>query len=322
MPHCVLFLSIMTSASLNALALIGPTASGKTALALALAQTLPLEIISLDSALIYQGMDIGTAKPSLEERALVPHHLIDILPPTAAYSAADFVADCVRLVAEIRQRGKTALIVGGTMMYYQALSQGLSALPPAHPEIRAMLATQKEAEGLAALYQRLRMLDPTTAAKLHPTDSQRIERALEICLTTGQPMSELIRTSPRQASPLALTTIALIPEDRAHLHQVIEARFEAMLAQGFLAEVTTLLATYPSLNADYPALRAVGYRQAYEHLMGEIDYPAFVAQGIAATRQLAKRQLTWLRKLPADYTLNPQAQNSEALIHTLAPLLS
>lgn len=297
----------MSSASETpqALALLGPTASGKTALALALAERLPLEIVSLDSALVYHGMDIGTAKPSPAERAAVPHHLIDIIPPTASYSAADFVADCTRLCAEIRARGKLPLIVGGTMMYFHALTHGLNSLPQADPAVRLGLRQQKAEHGLPYLYARLQAADPATAARLDPADSQRIERALEVFLLTGKPLSRHFAEQQAAPQPLRLLTAALIPAERTRLHSQIGRRFQTMIDQGFLDEVRRLQAQYPELTPDYPAVRCVGYRQAWGYLNGETDYAGFVAQGTAATRQLAKRQLTWLRKLPADCLIDP-----------------
>lgn len=295
-----------------ALALIGPTASGKTALALALAHEIPLEIISMDSALIYRGMDIGTAKPTHAEQAQVPHHLIDICDPTETYSAAQFVTDCVRLVQEIRARDKLPLIVGGTMMYYHALSSGLHDLPAADERIRQQMQAIKDAEGIAALYAQLQQHDPLTAARLKPTDSQRIERALEIFYISGKPLSA--HTADSAATPpLNLRTLALLPEPRAHLHQHIASRFQTMLDQGFLDEVRRLQQDYPSLNPDLPSMRSVGYRQAWAHLAGEVDYDTFVAQGIAATRQLAKRQITWLRRFAISNTVNPYDPAHHAL---------
>lgn len=288
----------------SALAILGPTASGKTALALRLAEYFPCEIISLDSALVYRDMDIGTAKPSLDERARVPHHLIDIISPLNTYSAADFVRDCVQLVVDIRARGRIPLIVGGTMMYFNALTQGLNDLPDADEQIRATLQAQKAQFGLAFLYQRLQQCDPITAARLKENDSQRIERALEVFELTGKPLSTHLQTA-QSVAPLCVHTITLIPEQRALLHEQINRRFEIMLQQGFLDEVIELKRKYPELNENMPSMRCVGYRQAWAYLAGEMDKNAFVAQGQAATRQLAKRQLTWLRKLPANHILDP-----------------
>lgn len=289
----------------KALALLGPTASGKTQLALQLAEVFPIEIISLDSALVYRDMNIGTAKPSLAERAAVPHHLIDIISPLESYSAAEFVADCVRLVGDIHHRGKLPLIVGGTMMYFQALTQGLNALPAADATTRSILQADKAAYGLAHLYARLQQIDPITAERLEPADSQRIERALEIFMLTGQPLSQHFAQQAAYSPPLDLCTIALIPEDRAQLHTQIARRFELMLQQGFLDEVRALQGRYPELHPNLPSMRCVGYRQAWDFLTGHTDYVDFISQGIAATRQLAKRQLTWLRKIPLAHSLNP-----------------
>lgn len=290
---------------MKAFALLGPTACGKTALALKLAEYIPCEIISLDSALIYRNMDIGTAKPSAAEQSAVAHHLIDIISPLQTYSAAEFVSDCVRLVQDIRARGKLPLIVGGTMMYYHALTQGLNQLPEADEATRSLLQRQKAEYGLPHLYRQLQQIDSATAARLDPNDSQRIERALEVWLLTGKPLSRHFAEQQHTASPLQLFTLALVPDDRVLLHERINRRFDAMLAQGFLDEVHRLRRDYPQLNADMPSVRCVGYRQAWAYLDGETDEKTFVEQGKAATRQLAKRQLTWLRKLHADKVLNP-----------------
>ncbi len=289
----------------KAFALLGPTASGKTGLALKLAETLPVEIISLDSALVYRDMNIGTAKPSTAERAAVPHHLIDIISPLQAYSAAEFVTDCVHLVHAIHARGKLPLIVGGTMMYFQALTQGLNHLPEADAATRARLQTDKNTYGLAHLYARLQQADPITAARLQPADSQRIERALEVLMLTGKPLSQHFAEQQTYSPPLDLCTAALIPPERTHLHEQIAQRFHTMLAQGFLDEVRALQAAYPTLTPHLPAMRCVGYRQAWDYLAGSGSYADFVDKGIAATRQLAKRQLTWLRKIPLAHSLNP-----------------
>ncbi|MBR5675884.1 MAG: tRNA (adenosine(37)-N6)-dimethylallyltransferase MiaA [Neisseriaceae bacterium] len=289
-------------------AIIGATATGKTALALALANDLPIEIISMDSALIYQDMNIGTAKPTATELATCPHHLIDIKTPLQSYSAADFVADCVRLCDEISARGNIPLIVGGTMMYFRALTQGLNNLPSADESVRSVLQDEKERLGLNYLYNELQKIDPITAAKIKPNDSQRIERALEVFRITGTAMSVLL--NEQQTPALNVTAIGLMPNDRKCLHAAIEKRFNTMINNGFLDEVGTLKKKYPTLTLDYPSMRCVGYRQAWQHLSGETDFKTFVNQGIAATRQLAKRQITWLRSfnLPLyDYSQNPQA---------------
>ena len=289
----------------KAFAVLGPTAGGKTGLALRLAQRFPLEIISLDSALVYRGMDIGTAKPTDEELASVPHHLIDIISPLQSYSAAEFAADCLRLCSEISARGRIPLIVGGTMMYFHALVNGLNDLPQADAGVRAQLQAQKAEQGLEGLYRRLCGVDAATAARLKPGDSQRIERALEVFLLTGRPLSDHLAVQTAYRVPLRLHTLVLFPQRRELLHDAIARRFRLMLEQGFLEEVGRLKAEYPSLTAEHNSMRCVGYRQAWDYLDGACAYDAFVDAGIAATRQLAKRQLTWLRKTDADTLLDP-----------------
>lgn len=289
----------------KAFALLGPTASGKTGLALQMAEHLPVEIISLDSALVYRSMDIGTAKPTAAERAAAPHHLIDIITPLEAYSAADFVRDCLRLAGEIRARGRLPLIVGGTMMYFHALTEGLNELPEADPALRAALQAEKAEYGTAHLYRRLQQADPETAARLQPADSQRIERALEVFLLTGKPLSRHFAEQQNRPPPLDLFTLALIPENRALLHAQIGKRFQTMIGQGFVEEVRRLQTAYPGLTADMPSMRCVGYRQAWEYLDGLCSAEEFAEKGTAATRQLAKRQLTWLRKTPVNRVIDP-----------------
>lgn len=289
----------------KAFAVLGPTAGGKTGLALRLAQRFPLEIISLDSALVYRGMDIGTAKPTAEELASVPHHLIDIISPLQSYSAAEFAADCLRLCGEISARGRMPLIVGGTMMYFHALVNGLNDLPQADAGVRVQLQAQKAEQGLEGLYRRLCEVDAATAARLKPGDSQRIERALEVFLLTGRPLSDHLAVQTAYRVPLRLHTLVLFPQRRELLHDAIARRFRLMLEQGFLEEVGRLKAEYPSLTAEHNSMRCVGYRQAWDYLDGACAYDAFVDAGIAATRQLAKRQLTWLRKTEADMLLDP-----------------
>ncbi|WP_010463974.1 tRNA (adenosine(37)-N6)-dimethylallyltransferase MiaA [Acidovorax radicis] len=298
--------------TLPAVALAGPTASGKTAGALALAAVLgkqgtPVEIISVDSALVYRGMDIGTAKPTPDELAAVPHHLIDIRDPLQAYSAAEFVQDATRLIAEIRARGALPLLVGGTMLYFKALFDGIDDMPAADPAVRARLEAQAAEQGWPALHAELARVDPVTAARLAPADSQRIQRALEVWQVSGQPLSSFqtikkIATSADEISARAL--FSLEPDDRAWLHGRIAQRFDAMLAGGFIDEVRALRAR-GDLHPDLPSMRCVGYRQAWE----ELDFQATRApgtplnmgllreRGIAATRQLAKRQITWLRSM-------------------------
>ncbi len=282
------------------LALAGPTASGKTAAALAIAAELPVEIISVDSALVYRGMDIGTAKPSAAELTAVPHHLIDIRDPLQAYSAAEFVRDATRLAQEIAERGRHPLLVGGTMLYFKALFEGLDDMPPADATVRAQLDNEAQTKGWPALHAELMQVDPLTAARLAPGDSQRIQRALEVHRLTGRPLSSL-HTRQDDAQPSAAaratTLIALEPADRAWLHARIAQRFDAMLAAGFLAEVQALRAR-GDLHPDLPSMRCVGYRQAWEALDGHFPMSELRERGIAATRQLAKRQLTWLRSMP------------------------
>lgn len=281
-----------------AITLMGPTACGKTGLAVWLAQQLapqmPVEIISVDSALVYRGMDIGTAKPTLAERAGIPHHLIDSVEPCEPYSAARFREDALRLIREIHARGAVPLLAGGTMLYFHALKHGIDDLPEADPALRVELETQAAQEGWPALHAALARLDPATAARLSPNDRQRVQRALEICIKSGQPMSALLQGQKRPPLPFRLREIILLPSDRAVLHTRIVERFDAMLAAGFVDEVRHLLSD-TRLTPDLPSMRSVGYRQALGFIRGEMDAAAFRAQSIAATRQLAKRQITWLR---------------------------
>jgi tRNA dimethylallyltransferase len=280
--------------------IMGPTASGKTDLAVdlvdALAPALPCEIVSVDSALVYRGMDIGTAKPSPALRAHYPHRLVDICEPTEAYSAARFRADALAAIAEIRARGALALLVGGTMLYFRALLRGLSPLPAADPALRERLAQEAAARGPAGMHRWLADVDPAAAARIHPNDPQRVQRALEVYLAGGRPMSSLWA---RGAAGLEMPTVKLVrsPRDRAVLHRRIEVRFDAMLTAGFLDEVRGLMRR-GDLSADLPSMRAVGYRQAWAHLAGAYDAAAMRERALAATRQLAKRQYTWLRSEP------------------------
>jgi tRNA dimethylallyltransferase len=287
-----------------AILLMGPTASGKSALAMALAQRFGGEIVSVDSAQVYRGMDIGTAKPSRDEQAAVPHHLLDLLDPTQAYSAAMFVRDAQAAVAGIRARGRLPIVAGGTMLYFKALQQGLSALPVADPAVRADLDAQAARDGWPALHTELARIDPVTAARLPPTDSQRIQRALEVFRVTGQPLSALQgHRANTSALPGATIALALVPGDRAALHAAIARRFDTMLAQGLVEEVRALRERF-DLSPELPSMRCVGYRQAWNLLDGAINVRDLREQGIAATRQLAKRQLTWLRSTVAE-TLDP-----------------
>ena len=278
-----------------ALLLLGPTASGKTASALALAHVLPVEIISVDSALVYRDMNIGTAKPTAEERAVCPHHLIDIVSPEEAYSAARFCADARQLMAEITARGRIPLLAGGTMLYFKALRDGLSDLPPADVGIRRRIDEDAATRGWPALHAELAALDPDAAARLEPTDAQRIQRALEIVRVTGRPLADSYARKEDDALPCRLLPIALVPSERGVLHERIAQRFDAMLDSGLIEELRSLRATY-RLDPAMPSMRCVGYRQAWEYLDGEIDLDTLRFKGIAATRQLAKRQLTWQRQ--------------------------
>ncbi|SDI41746.1 tRNA (adenosine(37)-N6)-dimethylallyltransferase MiaA [Variovorax sp. OV700] len=292
--------------NLKYIALAGPTASGKTAVALAVARVRPVEIVSVDSALVYRGMDIGTAKPSLAEQAAVPHHLIDILDPAESYSAAAFVVDATRLIDEIRARGALPLLVGGTMLYFKALFDGIDAMPAADAAVRARIDTEAAALGWPAMHARLAKVDPVTAARLAPQDSQRIQRALEVWESSGQPLSSFHAGENKAAKGLAGGMLfSLEPGDRAWLHARIADRFDAMLAAGFLDEVRALRAR-GDLSTELPSMRCVGYRQAWEMLdtSGSATPDAKAMnelreRGIAATRQLAKRQITWLRSMPA-----------------------
>ena len=301
------------SPGLQWLGLAGPTASGKTALALALARRWPFEIVSVDSALVYRGMDIGTAKPSAEERAAAPHHLLDLIAPAQSYSAAQFVADARRLMVEIRARGRWPLLVGGTMMYFKALVDGIDEMPAADPDIRAAIDAEAAQTGWPAMHAQLAQVDPVTAARLKPNDSQRIQRALEVWRASGTPLSTLHQRVQREAAPADGALVALEPASRAWLHARIAQRFDAMLATGFLDEVRRLRAD-PALNLDLPSMRCVGYRQAWEAL--DVADPPDLAdirdRGIAATRQLAKRQITWLRSMTHRQVVEADAADVEA----------
>jgi tRNA dimethylallyltransferase len=285
-----------------ALLVLGPTASGKSALAQALAERYPVEIVSVDSAQVYRGMDIGTAKPTAAERRAIAHHLVDIRDPTDSYSAAQFRADALQLIPEISARGRIPLLAGGTMLYFKALREGLSDLPQADPGVRAAIEADARARGWPAMHVELARLDPATAARLQPTDAQRIQRALEVWRVTGKPLSQL--QGARAASPCARTlALALVPSDRAVLHARIAERFERMLAAGLVEELESLRARY-ALRPELPSMRTVGYRQAWSYLEGEYDRVTLRDRGIYATRQLAKRQLTWLRTMPDLVTLD------------------
>ena len=276
-----------------AYALLGPTASGKSQMALALAERVPLEIVSMDSAQVYRGLDVGTAKPSAAERARVPHHLIDVIDPDQSYSTGRWRGDAIAAVREILSRGKVPLIVGGTMLYYRALVGGLDALPQADPGVRAAINAEAREKGWVALHDELAKVDPPAARRIPPRDAQRIQRALEVWRLTGKPMSSLQGHSSA-GLPFTLKAFALVPADREALAGRIAARFDAMLGSGLVDEVRRLRSKY-SLSAGLPSMRAVGYRQVWLHLEGEINAEEMRTQAVAATRQLAKRQLTWLR---------------------------
>ena len=297
----------------DAIAIVGPTASGKTAAALALAEILQpqggAEIISVDSALVYRGMDIGTAKPSRQELAAVPHHLIDTLDPLQSYSAAEFAKDASGLIHDIRARGKTPLLVGGTMLYLKALLEGLNDIPAANPDIRTQIQQEAEQRGWPALHAQLALVDPQTAARLAPGDSQRIGRALEVWTTTGQTLSSFHQSAKAHAPDWHIPVISLEPTDRAWLHQRIALRFEQMMSAGFLDEVRQLKAR-GDLHADLPSMRCVGYRQAWEGLDAGWSAAEICERGIFATRQLAKRQITWLRSMPGRRVVAADAPNA------------
>ncbi len=300
-----------------AVAIMGPTASGKTAAALAIARQMPVEIISVDSALVYREMDIGTAKPTAEELASVPHHLIDIIDPLESYSVMQFREDAIRLVAEIQARGRLPLLVGGTMMYFKGLVDGLDDLPTADALLRARLDEEAARIGWPAMHARLRELDPATAERLAPNDAQRINRALEIIALSGKPMSALLAKREKTPLPFELLSVALEPSDRAVLHKRIAQRFDQMLGtsddQGIVAETARLRAR-GDLSLQLPSMRCVGYRQSWEYLDGQYDRVQLRENGIVATRQLAKRQLTWLRSMPARIVIDCLAPDATAQV--------
>jgi tRNA dimethylallyltransferase len=292
-----------------AICLMGPTAAGKSALALRLCQEFPFEIISVDSSQVYRGLDIGTAKPTPAEQARTPHRLIDIRDPAQAYSAAEFSADAGREIEDIRRHGRIPLLVGGTMFYFHALEFGLSELPSADAEIRVRLTDEAARAGWPALHQRLRAIDPVSAARIQPQDAQRIQRALEIHELTGQPPSEFAQAAPRERAPWSFIKLALFPGERAWLHARIAQRFAVMLEQGLVAEVEGLYRR-GDLHPGLPSVRTVGYRQVWEYLTGAINYTEMTERALAATRQLAKRQLTWLRSYPDVYHFDPMRPDS------------
>ncbi|KEI35640.1 tRNA delta(2)-isopentenylpyrophosphate transferase [Francisella sp. W12-1067] len=280
----------------------GPTASGKTALSISIAKQINAEIISVDSSLVYKQMDIGTAKPTKQEQDGIKHHLIDIIEPTENFSVADFISSVNILKKEIHSRGKQVLLVGGTMLYFKGLIEGLSNLPESQPEIRSILELEKKEKGLEYLYKQLYKMDPDAAQKLNANDQQRIFRALEVIMISGEKYSQLVKTSKVGQLDEEIRLCAIVPKNRTLLHRNIELRFKQMLEDGFLDEVKNLRKN-PNLTKDTTAIRSVGYRQAWEYFDGDIDYDRFVEKGIVATRQLAKRQLTWIRNWQGDINL-------------------
>ena len=297
--------------SLPVLVLAGPTGAGKSAWAIRLAEQAPVEIVSVDSALVYRGLDIGTAKPSAAERARIPHHLIDICDPADRYSAGRFVQDALAQVGAIQARGRVPLLVGGTMLYFRALLRGLAPLPQASAERRREIDARAMREGWPALHAELARLDPQAAARISRNDPQRIQRALEVCYETGQTLSDLQKQTVSPLNAGRVWQWALVPGERSRLHARLERRFYSMLAEGFLEEVRALHAR-GDLNASVPAIRAVGYRQLWSHLQGEISLEEATHSGIAATRQLAKRQLTWIRSERSLQWLDPDSDDAEA----------
>ncbi len=285
-----------------AVLLMGPTASGKTELAVELVQQLPFDIISVDSAMVYRGMDIGTAKPDAELRRIAPHRLIDILDPAQPYSAGRFRDDAIKEMEQIHALGRIPLLVGGTMLYFRALERGFSKLPPANPEVRASLEADARQYGWHTLHRRLAAVDPESAQRIHPNDPQRIQRALEVYEVTGRTLSELHQQGVQEPAPFRLVKLALVPTDRERLHRRIEQRFRQMLQQGFLNEVRGFYER-GDLRPEMTSMRAVGYRQAWQHLSGDTDENTWVRRAVIATRQYAKRQMTWLRGEPSVYVL-------------------
>jgi len=316
----------------NILAIVGPTASGKSTLSFELANFakrygIYIEIISMDSALVYKGMDIGTAKPSLKEQALIPHHGLNIREPWQSYSAAQFAKDVLRWADDIKSRGHVPIIVGGTMLYWRALMQGLTDLPATSPEVRAKIAQEASAIGWNTMHEKLQSIDPQTALRLPAGDTQRISRALEVFAMTGKPMSEFLALQPysnsRDDASFAHCLVSLEPQDRGWLHERIRERFMYMLDHGFLDEVQLLL-SHANMNPELPSMRAVGYRQAISYLNHETTYAEFVEAGLAASRQLGKRQLTWLRAMPSRHVIDPSSKDflSEAINTCLLHLQS
>ena len=304
-----------------ALFIIGPTASGKTGLAIKLMKHFPIELISVDSALVYKDMDIGTAKPSPEELKAAPHRLISFLDPSQPYSAADFRNDALREMQEITAKGKIPVLVGGTMLYFRALENGLAKLPTADQKIRKKLDNEAKEHGWGALHQRLTRVDPIAGERIHPNDQQRIQRALEVYEVTGKPLTTLQKEAKMDALPYRLMKIALIPESREWIRELAKTRFEQMLEQGFIEEVKSLYAR-DDLNADLPAIRAVGYRQVWDYLEGKLDKDEMQERAIIATRQLAKRQMTWMRSEPNVTRYDAKGYNLDEIIRDIHQFLA
>jgi tRNA dimethylallyltransferase len=301
--------------------LMGPTACGKSQLAVDLAERLNCEIVSVDSVLVYRGMDIGTAKPTLEERRGIPHHLIDILDQAEVFSTGQFRRHALELIRSIRERGKTPLLVGGTLLYFRALLEGLSALPEADPEIRAGIEREAESRGWRKLHEQLAEVDPVSALRIHPNDPQRIQRALEVFRITGRPLSDLCGAESIETRPFSPIKLKVVPVDRQSLHRRIAVRFRGMIESGLIEEVEKMVRR-GDLNLSCPSVRAVGYRQIWSYLNGEIDRKSMIETGIAATRQLAKRQLTWLRKESASFLYLMECRDLAALISSdVEPLM-
>ncbi len=304
----------------KAICIMGPTGTGKTDLAVALRKHFPVEIISVDSALVYKGMDIGSAKPDAATLAEAPHRLIDFLDPAQPYSAAEFRTDALREMADITAAGRIPLLVGGTMLYFRALEYGLSELPEANPAIRARLEAEAATHGWQALHDRLARIDPVAAQRIHPNDPQRLQRALEVFELTGKSLTELQQAAWHDACPYQLLKIALIPENRAWLHARLAQRFDQMLAHGVVDEVRQLLMR-SDLDTHLPAIRAVGYRQIWDYLINEIDYNQMRNRAIVATRQLAKRQMTWLRSEKGIISYDPQELNLSSVISNVSTFI-
>jgi tRNA dimethylallyltransferase len=308
---------VRAGAAAPVIVIVGPTASGKSRCAMTLAEHLPVEIVSLDSAQVYRGMDIGTAKPSAAEQAAVPHHLIDLIEPTEHGSAARFASDARSAIASIHARGRIPLLVGGTLLYLKALREGLSNLPSADPVLRLSIEADARQAGWPAMHARLGQLDPLSAARLDPNDAQRIQRALEICLLSGEPMSTLLaRARPQTPDTAHWLQLALIPSVRASLHERIASRFDQMLRDGLVDELRTLRARH-ALTPDLPSMRCVGYRQAWQYLEDQIDHDQLRERGIHATRQLAKRQLTWLRSMQGLCEIDCLREDLEQAVRTI-----